>query len=145
MLGPDAVFTGALTGGRGPDDRAVLVAWGDSPPTPPATEPWPGAHPEPPPALVHRPPRPATVTDLAGRPVGVSARGQLSAVPELVSVDGAPPSVVVAWAGPWLLDERWWDPGGARRVARFQLLAEDQRAYLCAVERNRWFVEGTYD
>ena len=29
MLGPGAVFTGALAGGRGPTDRAVLVPWGE--------------------------------------------------------------------------------------------------------------------
>ncbi|MGH9108151.1 MAG: DNA polymerase Y family protein, partial [Acidimicrobiales bacterium] len=32
MLGPGAVLTAALAGGRGPGDRAALVPWGDSPP-----------------------------------------------------------------------------------------------------------------
>lgn len=145
MLGPEGVCTGTLLGGRGPADRAVLVAWGDTPSLPRETGPWPGAHPAPPPALVHRPPRRAAVTDRDGRPVAVSARGCLSGPPELVAVEGAAPRAVVGWAGPWLLDERWWDPAGARRAARFQLLAEDRRAYVCLVERNEWFVEGTYD
>lgn len=145
MLGPDAVFTGALAGGRGPGERATLVAWGDTRPEALASGPWPGAHPAPPPALVHRVPRSAVVTDHTGQRVVVSARGCLSALPERVSVEGGPPSAVVAWAGPWLLDERWWDPRAGRRRARFQLLAEDQRAYLCFVERNAWFVEATYD
>ena len=40
-----------------------------------------------------------------------------------------PPSVqrgagraVLAWAGPWPVEERWWDPAGARRRARLQAL-----------------------
>jgi len=51
----------------------------------------------------------------------------------------------VAWAGPWLSDERWWDRAARRRRARFQLLDERQRAYLCSVERGGWWVEATYD
>jgi protein ImuB len=63
----------------------------------------------------------------------------------MVSVEGGPVSAVVAWAGPWLLDERWWDPRAGRRRARFQLVGEDRTAYLCFVERNQWWVEATYD
>jgi len=145
MLGPEAVLTGMVVGGRGPGDRALLVPWGDTRPAAPERAPWPGAHPVPPPALVHRPPRPALVTGGDGRPVGVSARGCLSGLPEQVAVEGGRPSPVVAWAGPWLYDERWWDPPARRRLARFQLVDEDQHAYLCCVERTRWFVEATYD
>ena len=145
ILGPEAVFTGALTGGRGPDDRVVLVAWGDTRPGAGEAGPWPGRHPDPAPALVHRVPRRAEVRDRTERPVGVSARGRLSAAPALVSVEGGPGHLVVAWAGPWLLDERWWDPRAGRRRARFQLMGEDRTAYLCFVERDQWWVEATYD
>lgn len=145
MLGPEAVFTGALTGGRGPGDRVALVAWGDNRPVAQAARPWPGRHPEPAPALVHRSARRADVRDRGERPVGVSARGRLSAAPALVSIEGGPERAVVAWAGPWLLDERWWDPRAGRRRARFQLVGEDRAAYLCFVERNQWWVEATYD
>jgi protein ImuB len=145
MLGPDAVFTGSLLGGRGPGDRVALVAWGDTRPGPQETGPWPGRHPDPAPALAHRVARRADVRDRANRPVEVSARGRLSAAPGLVSVEGGPAGAVVAWAGPWLLDERWWDPRSGRRRARFQLMGEDGAAYLCFVERNQWWVEATYD
>jgi len=145
MLGPEAVFTGALVGGRGPGDRVTLVAWGDTRPDGKETGPWPGRHPDPPPALVHRSALRAEVRDRRERPVGVSARGRLTAAPEMVSVEGGPVSAVVAWAGPWLLDERWWDPRAGRRRARFQLVGEDRTAYLCFVERNQWWVEATYD
>ncbi len=145
MLGPEAVFTATVVGGRGPGDRTALVAWGDTRPEAAMTAPWPGALPDPPPALVHRPPRRATVTDRTGRPVVVSARGCLSGLPERILVEGRRPSAVVGWAGPWLLDERWWDPRVGRRLARFQLLDEDRHAHLCFVERAEWFVEATYD
>ncbi len=145
MLGPDGVFTGSLVGGRGPGERVALVAWGDSSPQEKEPGSWPGRHPDPAPALVHRVARPAEVWDRTEHPVQVSGRGRLSAMPERVSVEGGTARVIVGWAGPWLLDERWWDPRAGRRRARFQLLAEDGAAYLCFVEGNRWFVEATYD
>jgi protein ImuB len=145
MLGPGGVFIGALVGGRGPGDRVALVAWGDTAPEVTGAGPWPGRHPDPAPALVHRCVRPAEVRDEGDHPVAVSARGRLSAPPRLVSVEGTKATAVVGWAGPWLLDERWWDPRAGRRRARFQLVGEDGTAYLCFVERNRWFVEATYD
>ncbi|HUA96618.1 MAG TPA: DNA polymerase Y family protein [Acidimicrobiales bacterium] len=145
MLGPDAIFTGACVGGRGPRERVTLVAWGDTGPTERVAAPWPGRHPAPAPALVHRVLRPAEVTDRDDLPVEVSARGWLTAAPELISIEGGPWATVVAWAGPWLCDERWWDPRAHHRRARFQLASGDGVAYLCFVERNRWFIEATYD
>ncbi len=146
MLGEGRVFTGALVGGRGPGDRVALVTWGDGAPEKKEKGgPWPGRHPDPAPAVVHRAACWAQVSDRAERPVEVSARGRLNALPELVALEGRPARAVVAWAGPWLLDERWWDPRAGRRRARFQLLTEDGAAYLCFVEGNRWFVEATYD
>jgi len=144
VLGPGAVFTGALAGGRGPEDRAVLVPWGEPPPAGPAELPWPGHHPLPAPALVHPVPLAAEVVDADGAPVTVSARGQPSAGPARLSVAGGPWSEVVGWAGPWTLDERWWDRRARRRRARFQL-AGPAGAHLCTVEDARWWVEATYD
>jgi protein ImuB len=144
MLGPGAVFTAALSGGRGPGDRAVLVPWGEPHPATPDGLPWPGHHPLPPPALVHPVPLAAEVVDADGRPVTVSARGQPSAEPSRLSITGAPWSEVVGWAGPWTLDERWWDRRLRRRRARFQL-ADGDGAHLCVVEDARWWVEATYD
>ena len=55
-----------------------------------------------------------------------------------------PPVGIKAWAGPWPLEERWWD-GGGRRRARFQVCTADGRAFLLAREKSRWWVEATYD
>jgi protein ImuB len=51
----------------------------------------------------------------------------------------------VAWAGPWPVDERWWDPVAHRRRARFQMLDETGVARLAVVEAGQWWVEADYD
>jgi protein ImuB len=85
------------------------------------------------------------VLDATGAPVGVSGRGLPSAPPALVSVAGDVPSAVVAWAGPWPVDERWWDPRAHRRRARWQVVTDDGTAYLLCLEAGSWSVEATYD
>jgi protein ImuB len=60
-------------------------------------------------------------------------------------VVGGPWQTLVAWAGPWLVDERWWDRRSRRRQARFQVLAEDGVARLVALDAGRWLVLATYD
>ena len=52
----------------------------------------------------------AELLDAAGHPVAVSGRGELSADPATLVVGGRPPLAITGWAGPWPLDERWWDP-----------------------------------
>ncbi|MGH3797680.1 MAG: DNA polymerase Y family protein [Pseudonocardiaceae bacterium] len=160
MLGPDSVFTGVPGGGRGPAGRIRLVPWGDDPtPARPALDPrlgaelpWPGRLPAPSPSRVPTRPLPADVFDDAGRIVGVSGRGVLSAVPHRVALDGRPPRRVLSWAGPWPVEERWWEPGGGRRCARLQAVldAEPGRtgeplAVLLGCVTGRWRVEGIYD
>ena len=53
--------------------------------------------------------------------------------------------LVDAWAGPWPIDELWWDPQAARQVARFQVVAVDGSAWLLLVEDGRWWVEARYE
>lgn len=146
MIGLDGVCTPVLQGGRSPAERVRLVPWGDAriPETAPDT-PWPGHVPAPAPALVHPVPRPAEVVGGDGDAVRVTGRGMCSGSPARVAVDGAPWVEVVSWAGPWPVEERWWDPVTSRRRARFQLLTTDGVAYLAAVEQGRWWVEATYD
>ncbi|MGH3935350.1 MAG: DNA polymerase Y family protein [Pseudonocardiaceae bacterium] len=152
MLGPEAVLTGVLGGGRDPADRISLVAWGDDlTPARVADHPWPGRLPAPSPSRVPTRPLPAEVLDDAGRAVGVSGRGMLTGVPHRVAVNGHPPRRVLTWAGPWLVEERWWEPGGGRRCARLQAVleaaqpAEDPLAVLLACQTGRWQVEGIYE
>jgi protein ImuB len=153
MLGPDAVTVPEVRGGRGPAERVarVPVAAVDlTAPRPAARptsvgEPWPGRVPAPAPASVAVGPEPVDVVDAEGRPVGVTGRAEVTAPPVRLTRPGRPPVAVTAWAGPWPVDERWWDPLRHRRLARFQLLDAGGTAHLLAVESGRWWLEATYD
>jgi protein ImuB len=167
LLGPEAVRKVSLQGGRGPTDQVVDVAEGELPatsggpstmpeptpmpkPTPAAGlarggGPWPGRIPEPAPAIVHPSPPRAEVQDDRGRRVAVSGRGVLSSAPSRLRVADGPWAAVVAWAGPWPVDERWWDPRAHRRLARLQVTTEQGTAHLLKLTGGQWWVEATYD
>lgn len=152
LCGADAVLVPEWRGGRGPDPLALVPAEATDPAhrpervsPPPGSGPWPGRLPFPAPAVVLATPEPAEMLDASGRSVAVSGRGVASAPPAVLSVAGGAGLVVVGWAGPWLYDERWWDPGDRRRRARFQVLTDDGRAHLLALEAGRWWREATYD
>jgi protein ImuB len=106
--------------------------------------PWPGRLPGLAPAIVHRSPLAAQVMDADGAPVSVGSRGVMSARPAWVVIGNGPRRAVGAWAGPWPLEERWWEAGGRRR-ARVQVCTADGNCYLLAREKRRWWVEATYD
>ncbi len=151
LLGPEAVVRGRLQGGRGPAQRARFVPWtgpnpGHASPGHDRTlgGPWPGQVPPPAPAVVFGRPLPSQLTDVAGRPVGVSGGGILSTVPARLSVARGPWTSVTGWAGPWPSDERWWSVRGRRRQARMQVVTAS-RAHLLTLERGGWWVEATYD
>ena len=107
--------------------------------------PWPGRLPPPQPAVVLERPEPITVTDCEGNTVTVGGRGEASAAPWQVTDTKGRSRMVVAWAGPWPLDERWWRQSARRRQARFQLVLDDGSAHLCVLESGRWQREATYD
>ena len=147
MLGPEEVLAPAVQGGRGPRERQSLTPWGErATSSRPAGLPWPGSIPPPAPARVFPEPQPALVTGADGRPVAVTERGLVTGDPVLFTVDRmSPPTRVQAWAGPWPVDELWWDPAQARRVARFQVVGVDGSAWLLVVEEGRWWCEARYD
>ena len=160
MLGPEAVVTAVPSGGRGPGEQVTLVPW-DAPrahleyiarsDTRLCTRehgpvaPWPGRVPPPSPATVFAAPLAAEVVDAHGAPVGVSGRCAVTAAPARVSVAGAAWAEVVSWAGPWPVDERWWDASAHRRRARFQVVVAGGSAWLLALEAGRWWADAAYD
>lgn len=155
QVGTDGVLVPVWRGGRGPGAPWALVEAATADPDgraaavrPPAAGPgpWPGRLPDPLPAVVHRGDdrSPAEVVDDAGQRVQVSGRGALSAAPVLVTLAGAPPRRVTAWAGPWPVEERWWDPAHGRRQARVQVVTEGGAAWLFACEQGRWWVDACY-
>jgi protein ImuB len=126
MLGPEAVVTAVAAGGRSPAEQVRLVPWGETAPAS-VERPWPGRIPAPSPATVHPSPLPAEVADVR------------------LSVAGGPWSTVTAWAGPWPVDERWWDDAAHHRGARWQVVTAEGTAHLLSQEGDRWEVEATYD
>jgi protein ImuB len=153
VLGPDAVLVPEWRGGRDPGDAVVLVpaaavdlaerAAAVAPPS--GAGPWPGALPAPSPAWVAPAPVPAEVLDADGRPVTVSGRGALGAVPATCAWPGRSPLAVVDHAGPWPADERWWDPPRRRRRARVQLALADGTGVLVAREHEQWWLLAIHD
>jgi protein ImuB len=169
LLGPEAVHTARLRGGRDPADRVTLAPPSDAsvpdPPFPPGQAPghapvgvpgrgpggvpgavpWPGQVPAPAPAIVYAEPLPAEVVDAGGATVAVDGRGLLGSLPSRVRVRGRAWSTITAWAGPWLVDERWWDPAAHRRLVRLQATTDQGTAYLLRLTGGHWWVEAIYD
>ena len=153
ILGGASVSVPEVRGGRSPADRVVLVpvdavdltAARPSARLDHVVEPWPGQIPAPAPATVFSDPEAVEVVDIDGRPVGVTGRAEVTAVPVRMTRTGGRSQQVIGWAGPWPVDERWWDPPRHRRRARFQLVDESGMAHLLAVEQGQWWLEATYD
>ncbi|MBC7724033.1 MAG: DNA polymerase Y family protein, partial [Burkholderiaceae bacterium] len=109
MLGHGGVLTAVLGGGRSLLDRRNLVAWGDRAASArPGPAPWHGSLPTPAPTTVFEARLPVTVVSADGETVLVDDRGALSGTPCGLSMGGTA-RAITAWAGPWPLDERWWD------------------------------------
>ncbi|MCW2493441.1 MAG: Nucleotidyltransferase/DNA polymerase-like protein involved in repair, partial [Frankiales bacterium] len=147
LLGHGSVRTPFVSGGRGPAQRTRLIPWGDDRPEDNmAGQPWPGRLPSPAPSVIVDPPRPVQVLDEAGRTVIVTARGGIPTSPARFAI-GPVNSTITAWAGPWPVDERWWDADARQHLVRLQLVDATGRAYLvCFTASDQsWYLEGIYD
>ncbi len=158
LVGDEQVVVAEWRGGRHPSDvhrwvpaslSTRLDPGGDGEASAPMVAgvrpPWPGALPMPSPATVHPEPLAVRLLDGSGRPVAVDGRGVISAPPVALARPTGERERITAWAGPWLVDERWWDPARHRRLARVQLLTADGSAHLAALERSQWWLTATYD
>jgi protein ImuB len=147
MLGYDAACRPVRQGGRSPADRQALVPWGEKPDhgLRPLGPPWPGSVPSPAPTRVFAEPCPAAVVGDRGQPVRVDEYGVLSSPPaRFRPVGDQAESPVTAWAGPWPVDEQWWEDS-AGLVARFQVVGADGRAWLLRCGPDGWWTEASYD
>ena len=160
LLGPQSVTVASWRGGRDPREVYEMVCFADigsadsggigqqlvlRPDDDADAAEWPGSLPAPAPAVVHHDPLLVEVTDVHGRVVAVNGRGLVSATPTTLLQRGQSYRIV-AWAGPWPVDERWWDQR-ARRAARFQLVIEQpdgQCAYLAEVAAGQWWLTAEY-
>jgi protein ImuB len=136
----------AVQGGRGVADRALTSPWGEAAVGRPVERPWPGRIPPPAPATVFTRPAEAMVVGAEGQPVVVTGRGGITCPPERFRASTEEPwQPVASWAGPWPIDELWWDEQASRRIARFQVVGVDGSAWLMVVENGTWFTEAQYD
>ncbi|WP_375480891.1 DNA polymerase Y family protein [uncultured Jatrophihabitans sp.] len=154
LLGHGSVLMPVIEGGRNPTQRTRLVSWGDDPqPLRSPEQPWPGRLPAPAPSVLLDPPRPAQVLDAERRPVVVTDRGAVPAPPALFAMGSEAPTAITSWAGPWPVDERWWNES-AHRSVRCQIVDVRGRAFLVSATMGpadgvgpqpRWQVDAIYD
>lgn len=146
LLGPDAVRVPVLSGGRGPAERITFAALGDElVPQANPDQPWPGRLPEPSPTVLLD--DPVELFDADGNPVRVTTRGLFSTDPFRLDAPGRS-GRLSWWAGPWPVDERWWDPAlKSGRTARVQVLLgpDPAQALLLCYRQRRWYLEGAYE
>ena len=146
LVGHEGVVQVRVQGGRSPADRRSTSPWGEqTDPRRARAAPWPASVPAPAPAVVFPVPRAARVVGAGGQVVGVDGRGAVTCEPARVRVEEGGWQPVASWAGPWPVDERWWDEAAARRVARFQVVGVDGTAWLMVVENGQWWTEARYD
>jgi len=144
MVGFDAVTRPVLQGGRAPAARQGAVPWGErATGLRPLDRPWPGRLPGPAPCRVFAEPVAVDVRDQVGRRVSVTDRGVVTGEPVRFHLDDVW-HPVLAWAGPWPVDESWWSEGGGR-ASHFQVVGADGRAWLLACGPAGWRVEAGYD
>lgn len=151
LLGQEAVQLPVLSGGRGPAERITLTPLGDE--LVPAADPgcpWPGRLPEPSPTVLLD--DPVELLDARGDLVRVTSRGLFTAEPvRLVGEGHSYQGELSWWAGPWPVDERWWDPSEQSRVgrsARAQIVVGKEQpgaALLLCYRQRRWYLEGIYE
>lgn len=146
LLGHEAVVTPILSGGRLVADRVALAPWGEQrPPQRSPDAPWPGRLPGfSPSAVLAERPR-VVVQDPAGRDVALDERGAISGPPAVLVAPGRGATRVEAWAGPWPIEERWWDAAAAVRLHRMQVACGDGSAWLLAHDDSGWWAEAKYD
>ena len=111
MVGHEGVLSVGVQGGRSPADRTLTAPWGEQPAeVRPIERAWPGRIPAPAPATVFTRPAEALVVGAEGQPVVVTGRGSVTCPPERFrSSSDAPWQPVASWAGPWPIEELWWD------------------------------------
>ncbi|NQV97037.1 MAG: DNA polymerase Y family protein [Acidimicrobiaceae bacterium] len=158
LLGSSAVQIAKWHGGRDPLESYELISATHSSSNSSsnreakdAVPRWRGALPTPSPSVVYLEPIQVQLNDASGKLLRVSARHELSASPATVTI-GSTVYKVVAWAGPWPVEERWWDIARGRRLVRLQLVVEkvvlentaEISAMLVVLEDGQWTVTAMY-
>lgn len=157
LIGSESVVVAEWCGGRDPGQVFALVSAASTDferrkeQVTGQQQSWCGELPTPTPALVYDEPIAIVVQDDDGEPLLVTGRHELSASPATMRMASANTRsatyLVVSWAGPWPIEERWWDPARRRRLARLQLVItrdDVTRAVIVALEHGQWWLTATY-
>jgi alanine racemase len=99
---------------------------------------WRGALPSPSPTRVYDTPVAVEVMGHEGFRVVVSGRHELNVIPTQVIIDRVAHNIVW-WAGPWPVEECWWDHHRKWRAARMHVVTE-QRAMVLVLEHGVWLI-----
>ncbi|OYN90905.1 DNA polymerase Y family protein [Parenemella sanctibonifatiensis] len=155
-LGPNGVQISRVGGGRLLAERRILRPWGEALPTSQEArvdQPWPGSVPGPAPARVFTRALPVGVLGEDHQSIRVDERSHLSAEPVWFISPEDPAghlSRILAWAGPWPLQQRWWHQAG--ELHRFQLLIATpdvgptgEQVWLVLTRAGDWWAEASYD
>lgn len=151
-LGAHGVKVPLWRGGRDPAEifeltPAALVDFDQRRDAVEVSHEWNGALPSPSPSIVFDEGDDIEVLDAHDRCVAVSGRHELSSPPTNVIIDRRR-CRVRSWAGPWPVEERWWDGVRRRRIVRMQLVVEDppqgHKALLVVLDNGRWSVHAQY-
>jgi protein ImuB len=108
---------------------------------------WNGSVPAPRPITLCDPAIPVDLCDESSRLVVVTGRHELSSSPVRACFSDGTTWDVLAWAGPWPVEERWWDPQRWRRHARVQILVsrgQETAAWLLSLESRQWKITAIY-
>lgn len=136
QLGVDAVQQPIHIGGRGVAERVGFIPYGQNYEQ---IAPWKGAIPKPLPARVFHPAAQVHLLDGHQNPVTVNG-DSLSAVPKYLSW-GSRDYLIEHWAGPWLVDDAWWQ--GGQLCARIQVQCETSAFLL--LWAGKWRMEASYE
>ena len=155
LLGPEAVVTAVLGGGRDPAERVRLVPWGDDRGPAGAGRPRGRGAVGTAAALARtaartvpgrRAPGPAARAPVRCRGAAGAPRrpGPAHRTPAHARRRRRAAVEVRGWAGPWPVVQRWWAPDGVAG-SRLQVLRADGAAFLLFARAGRWEVAGVYD
>ncbi len=111
--------------------------------------PWSGLLPSPLPAVALVCPERTSLLDRSGKAVGVTRRCELTAIPQWVlRADGARQEILT-WAGPWPIEERWWDSDRALRIVQMQIVIagrmNSEQPMLLRLQNGNWLIVASYE
>lgn len=106
---------------------------------------WPGAVIGKAPMCEYSPPVSARLLDSQNYPIRIHATGLANADPAFIECGALTPGrqEITNFAGPWPLEDRWWDSDKRRRVCRFQITCESG-AYLIVTSGERASLVAAY-